>query len=126
MNINFKALSAGCGVVAVAAAVLILPQGGSAATAQPASVSQGMVVFIDQETGELRAPTREEASRLQPAVQPNESKLTVQRRADGSESIMLDESYTIYSTVERNADGGWTRTCSMNHDHAQHAQKAVK
>ena len=126
MNNNLRALTAGCGVVAVVAAVLFLPQGDPATSAQSFNATQGMVAVIDKESGELRAPTADEALRYQAPVQRNDSPLPVERRADGSESMKLDDRYTIYSTVERSSDGGWSRQCSLDHDHAQHAQKAVK
>lgn len=129
MNIKLKHLTTGCG--AVAAAVLLVAPGGSAGDTHSADavqpmVTQGMVAVRDRDSGELRAPTADEALRYQSPVKRSDTPLVVERRADGSESMKLDDSYTIYSTVVRNEDGSWTRRCSIDHDHAQHAQKAVR
>lgn len=126
MNIFHKAIAAGCGMVAAAAAVLVVSQADSASSTESFDASQGMVVVIDKDTGELRAPTADEAVNYQEPVQRSKEPLKVERRADGSETMKLDDRFTTYSTVVRNADGTWSRECSMDHDHALHAQKAVQ
>ena len=126
MNIYFKALTAGCCAIAAAAVIHLMPQSEPDSNAEFVNVTQGMVAVIDKESGELRAPTSDEARNYQAPVQRNTGPLTVERRADGSESMKLDDRYMTYSTVERRADGSWSRQCSIDHDHAQHAQKAVQ
>ena len=126
MTIYHKALATGCGLVAATAAVLFMAPGKQANGTPHIDTTQGMVVVIDEQSGTLRAPTVDEARRYQTPAQRSAEALPVQLRADGSESMKLDDRYIIYSTVERRADGSWSRQCSMDHDHAQHAQKAVK
>lgn len=136
MNLSFGALTAGCGMVAVTAAVFFVldvdstQNGEQLEAAQVATtqfgVTQGMVVVKDQESGALRAPTAEEAASFQAPVQRSKEALPVVRRADGSESMKLDDRYITYSTVERRADGSWSQQCSLDHDHMQHAQREVK
>ena len=52
----------------------------------------------------------------------------VERRADGSEQLRLDESFIVYSTAQRNEDGSWSLSCGADHDHAIHSvdQREVK
>ncbi len=126
MNFHLKAITAGCGAIAVTAAVLLVSQAEPVSTSQPVYATQGMVTVIDKDSGELRAPTADEARNYQTPVLRSDAPLTVERRADGSESMKLDDRYMTYSTVQRQADGSWSRQCSMDHDHAQHAQKAVR
>ncbi len=126
MNVHLKAVTVGCGVVAVAVAGLFASQAEPVGNSQPVNATQGMVAVIDKDSGELRAPTADEARNYQTPVLRSDAPLPVERRADGSESMKLDDRYMTYSTVERQADGSWSRQCLMDHDHAQHAQKAVR
>lgn len=126
MSVYLKTLTAGCSVAAVAAAALWVSQDGTASSVSNAGVTQGMVAVIDQESGQLRAPTAAEARNYQSAEKRSNSEMKVVRRADGSESMKLDDSYMTYSIAERNEDGSWSRRCSLDHDHALHMQKAVK
>ncbi len=111
-------ITAAAGVCACVAAAVLLTAG-KQADADPAA-AQGMTVVLDRENGGFRSPTAEEAARYAPpaAATPKTSdqeRLT--RRADGSESLRLDDRYMTYVTVTRNAAGEWEEHCRLDHDH---------
>lgn len=114
--------------VAACAGVGFLFLNQPAAIATPVTTGQGMVTVIDSDSGTLRAPTAAEAARYASSNRAPATDAVVLRRADGSESIKLDDSHMIFTTVTRNADGTWAEHCGLEHDHTAHtpATKAVK
>ena len=126
MKSLIKAAVAGVGVVAASATVFVMSHGEPTEQQHSVDATQGMVVVIDQETGQLRAPTTDEAANYASQKPASAKETKVVRRADGSESMKLNDSFTIYSTVERDDNGNWIRRCSLDHDHALDVQKAVK
>ena len=90
-----------------------------AATPMAYAADPGMTVTKDPQTGQLRAPTAEEMAALK-ANEALTSKaqqslraapLSQRYNANGSVSVMLDESYMNYSVVTRNADGSLREDC---------------
>lgn len=82
------------------------------ATAAPKSTkpaASGMVVVKDPETGQLRAPTAEEAAALNPpAVQANSLRRASPQAVtapDGSISMVLDDSAQVFAVARKNPDG---------------------
>lgn len=90
-----------------------------------ALTDQGMIAVIDRQSGQLRAPTADEAALYVSPQQTATASAPVIRRADGSASMRLDDSYTIYSSVTRKEDGTWQRRCGLDHDHSAHAPVAT-
>jgi hypothetical protein len=94
-----------------------------------AQAAEKGVVVRDAETGQLRAPTAEEARALQ-GTRSNErasaralrsSNATAaaeQVTATGAIAAELDESTHMYSVARRNADGSVSRECVKGHDKA--------
>ncbi|MFK7888781.1 MAG: hypothetical protein AB8G16_18135 [Gammaproteobacteria bacterium] len=119
MTTHISALAIAAGVTVCAGVGLLFATADEQDTTA-SQVTQGMTVTIDAETGELRAATAEEAARLAPITRSTNKEAKVVRRADGSESMRLDSSYTTYSTVTRDEDGNWVKQCGLNHDHAAH------
>lgn len=103
-------------VCAFAAGLVMLA---SSAAADDAAAA---ITVIDRETGELRAPTAEEAAKYRndasKSSAPGGETLIITRRADGSESVRLKGQFTTYITVQRAEDGSWQETCTADHDHA--------
>jgi hypothetical protein len=96
-----------------------------ASFAQAGDASPGLRVVKDPVTGELRAPTGEEAAALQSAAPVDARGASVVRRglatgkinpqrvthANGMMSLELDESTLSYSVARRNADGTTDWVC---------------
>ena len=103
-------------IACAAAHLLALPS-----LAAYAGESQGMQVVKDPSTGELRAPTHEEADALrQSAPRPAVATPVAVRRPDGSFKIALHESSMSYSIVTRDTDGRLVMSCVGGPDAAQH------
>ena len=83
-------------------------QGAEEKTAGP--TTDGMIVVRDRDTGEVRQPTAEEMAELQELIKsqtPKKRKTTeriVQHRS-GMQSMVLDESYFVFTVVEQDAEG---------------------
>jgi len=109
--------------LAVLLSVLVL----AAAPAAQAADGAGMRIVRDPVTGQLRGPTAEEFQAMEAQERKaNAGKPAAMRsapvevrRADGSVSVMLDESHMSYSMVTRNADGTLTEQCVTGADAAQ-------
>jgi hypothetical protein len=108
-------------VLAVAAALPIAAQ-----------AAEKSVVVRDAETGQLRAPTAEEARALQGSAKSERASARTLRgssaaaastaveqvTATGAIALELDESTHMYSVARRNADGSITRECVQGQDKA--------
>lgn len=88
------------------------------ASAQPNSVSPGMVVSRDPVTGELRAPTPEDMAALQAAAARDAkgasakvAPLRSERLPNGAVVTTLDDSTMVYSVATVGADGKVQRAC---------------
>ena len=125
MQIRSSALAVAAGVAVLAGASFQFFAEVESSAANPVGSQQGLIAIIDDTTGQLRAPTATEAQRYAPTKGASQATMSVVRRNDGSESLRLDDSYTIYSTVTRNADGTWQQKCSLEHDHAAHSTIAA-
>jgi len=114
---NQKFLAASALAALAAATMLMLPQAHAAG-------QEGMVVVRDPQTGELRAPTADEARALH-------SKSTLQRKAPsqhvetvgagGSRKVQLGKSGLVYSVATRGADGTLAEQCVSGEDAAHSA-----
>ena len=82
---------------------------------QTAEPIYGLQMWIDQETGEMRAPTREEAASLRVGVQKTlgSEKTQPQLRTfkNGMLAVDLDASMLEFSVVRVEADGSLTQEC---------------
>lgn len=94
-----------------------------AAPAAHAPSQQGMVVVRDAQTGELRAPTPDEARALQApsaaaarAAAPQPAMVT---GPGGSRSVRVGESHMVYSVVTRDGSGKLHDQC-LHGEHAAH------
>ena len=113
---NQKLLVASALAALCAATAMALPQAHAAG-------QQAMVVVRDAQTGELRAPTADEARALHGSA-------TLQRKAPGqhvetvgpggSRKVHLGKSALVYSVVTKNADGTLAEHC-VSGEHAAHA-----
>lgn len=100
------------------------------------SASQGMVVVKDATTGELRAPTADEARALRQAAVPAARTAALRASAmatpvagpmttsSGAIGYRLDESYMSYSIVTRDANGNLVERCVTGADAAEAALRA--
>lgn len=120
MTTHFNALAIAAGVAVCAGAGLLFASTNNTDT-NAAATSQGMIAVIDSESGQLRAPTAEEAALYTNSARGTAKESPVVRRADGSESMRLNGAYQTYSTVTRDENGNWVQHCSMDHDHAAHS-----
>lgn len=111
-------------------AALAFPALAQQADAQPAPAQQGMVVVRDADTGELRAPTADEARALHPrtntsaadAAAPAPKMVT---GPGGRRSVQLGERGMVYSVVTRGADGKLEEQCVHGAHAADHALKGA-
>ncbi len=75
----------------------------------------GLRAFIDPQTGQLRAPTPEEAAQLAAEVQASRlqalSELEVVVHPDGMQSVDLKDAFLIDLVARRNPDGSLTTVC---------------
>lgn len=85
----------------------------------------GMTIFIDEETGNFRAPSAEEAAvfsaELQKVFSPAEGAAAPQARqasATGAKSVRLDLSQLQFSTVTIGSDGKINQECNHGADQA--------
>jgi hypothetical protein len=79
-----------------------------------AAAQEKAQVVRDAETGELRAPTAQEAAALRAAGGPAESRASTAREIrhkNGAVEMRLDESTMMYSVARRQADGSITQAC---------------
>ena len=77
--------------------------------------SAGMVVAIDPETGELTAPSAEQAAELQAQiVQPEEGVATTTQMPDGSTRLNLNGTSIDYATIHIDASGKRVFGCTQN------------
>ncbi|MEM7482555.1 MAG: hypothetical protein AAF481_15370 [Acidobacteriota bacterium] len=84
---------------------------------------QGMRAYLDSETGELRAPTRDElaADSLAASIpERTDAGLSAVRMADGRLKADLQGRYMSYSVARIDADGGVEQDC-VNHASAAEA-----
>lgn len=88
----------------------------------------GMTVFIDEETGEFRAPTAEEAAELSAAMQRmlspasrSASAETVSQRklANGAVGARLGASQMVFTVATIGADGKITQSCAHGPEQAK-------
>lgn len=109
-------------------AALALPACAQQVEPRQAETREGMIVVRDAATGELRAPTPEEARALHPrtnasaaaAAAPAPKMVTA---PGGRRSVQLGERHMVYSVVTRGADGKLEEQCV----HGAHAaEDAVK
>lgn len=111
-------------------AALAFPACAQQAEARQAQTRQGMVVVRDAETGELRAPTADEARALHPrtnasaagAAAPAPKMVT---GPGGRRSVQLGERHMVYSVVTRGADGKLEEHCVHGAHAADHAVKGA-
>lgn len=87
-----------------------------AANATNAANVRGVTVYIDERTGRMRTPTSEEARELRSAMQrmfastgPSPKTITPQR--DGTISLVLDQSYAVFSIAVIDDDGRLSTRC---------------
>lgn len=113
-------------IVFLPLAALAFPALAQQAESQPAPAQQGMVVVRDADTGELRAPTADEARALHPRT--NASAAAVAAPAPkmvtgpgGRRSVQLGERGMVYSVVTRGADGKLEEQCVHGAHAADHA-----
>ena len=75
----------------------------------------GLRAFIDPQTGQLRAPTPEEAAQLAAEVHASRlqalSELEVVVHPDGMKSVDLQDAFLIDLVARRNPDGSLTTAC---------------
>lgn len=99
------------------------------------SLSAGMRVAKDPVTGELRAPTAEEAKALDNAIQRsgnarlstlNAAPLRMLQHSSGAVGIEVPESAHSYVVVTRTADGKLKQVCAEGEDAALHAAHSVQ
>jgi len=94
------------------------------------NAAEGMTVVRDPETGQLRAPTAEEAQALgavggSPLKSSSLAVEAVQSPLPGGGvSMQLDESTMMYSVARRNGDGSVDRYCVDGHDKAEKVMNA--
>lgn len=91
------------------------------------SASENAQVVRDAETGQLRAPTAEEAKALRAAGGRAAASASGQREIrhkNGTVEMVLDNSTLMYSVARRNADGSITQACVQGEDKAQAATQA--
>jgi hypothetical protein len=98
------------------AQVAVNDRDASAASArvEPATAGEGIHAAIDPATGQLRAPTAEEAAALSRSEGPrrrNLGALTVTESPDGVLMVELDESYLDYLLVKTDASGHLRSFC---------------
>ena len=103
------------------------------ATAAPlaAQAAPQSVVVRDAETGQLRAPTADEAkllnaSRIKSARSTTAAAPVPRTLANGAVALELDESTMVYAVARRNADGTISRFDVHGKDAAEKAVKAPK
>lgn len=91
-----------------------------------ATAAEAATVVRDAETGQLRAPTAEEARALRAQGTRGDSRASSAQSAqrqirhkDGSVEMQLDESSMMYSVAQRHADGSIARACVQGEEQAK-------
>lgn len=118
-----------CARIASLALAVGLPAVALAQTAtapQPASATAAQIIVRDATTGELRAPTADEARALQPkqargaaiAAQP-----LLKANASGAKGVRLTDEFMSYVVMVRRADG---TLVSQEYSSKAEAEAAVK
>ena len=83
----------------------------------------GVAVQIDSETGRLRKPTSDEVRQLRATLQRMfaSTKTTggVVTRTDGTKTLVLDESYSVFSVAHIAGDGRLSTRCVMGAANAE-------
>ncbi len=91
------------------------------------SAEEKAQVVRDAETGQLRAPTAEEAAALRASGGKAAAAASGQREIrhkNGTVQMVLDNSTLMYSVARRNADGSISQACVQGEDKAQAATQA--
>ena len=99
-----------------------------------ALAAEAATVVRDAETGQLRAPTAEEARVLREKAlrldsQREASRTTGPREVrhkDGTVEMQLDSSSMMYTVAQRHADGSITRACVQGEEQAKAAADAPR
>lgn len=102
---------------AMAAAAVAVAAGAPMA----ASAAEQAQVVRDAETGQLRAPTAEEAAALRAAAGKSASTTSAPREIrhkNGAVEMVLDNSTLMYSVARRHADGSISQACVQGEDKA--------
>ncbi len=97
--------------------------------AAPGVAQHGMVVVVDPETKELRAPVGNEAAELLkdvPALNQSSEGLTQVRLPDGSYMMNLEGRFQEYSLVRRAADGQLAPACVSGPEQQPGAPRAAE
>jgi hypothetical protein len=83
----------------------------------------GVALQIDSKTGRLQKPTSDEVRRLRATLQQlfASTRATdgVVTRPDGTKSLVLDESYSVFSVAHVAGDGRLSTRCVMGAAHAE-------
>ena len=82
---------------------------------------KGLKVFIDPDSGEIIAPTRDEIESLQPSnsvieADPFEETI-IEEAPDGSTTIIFPESFQFSNKAKLEEDGNIKTECVREHDH---------
>lgn len=93
---------------------------------QKVQTQEGMVVVRDADTGELRAPTSEEARALHPRTNASAAGTAAPAPKmvtgpGGRRSVQLGDRHMVYSVVTRGADGKLEEQCVHGAHAAEHA-----
>lgn len=107
-------------------AALAFPACAQQAVSQAAPAQQGMVVVRDADTGELRAPTADEARALHPRTNASAAGTAAPAPKmvtgpGGRRSVQLGDRHMVYSVVTRGADGKLEEQCVHGAHAADHA-----
>lgn len=111
-------------------AALAFPACAQQAEPRQAQAQEGMVVVRDADTGELRAPTAEEARALHPRTNASAAGTAAPAPKmiigpGGRRSVQLGERHMVYSVVTRGADGKLEEQCVHGAHAAEHALKGA-
>lgn len=91
---------------------------------------EGMVVVRDADTGELRAPTADEARALHPRTNASAAGMAAPAPKmvtgpGGRRSVQLGDRHMVYTVVTRGADGKLEEQCVHGAHAAEHAVKGA-
>lgn len=111
----------GAAAVLVAAVAATMAHGGDPSTSASSQApvdpaSSGLLAAKDPATGQLRAPTAEEAAQLQSTSAPStkagaRKAMPVRQLANGAFAVTLDSSYEMASVAVKRADGKVVTAC---------------
>ena len=83
----------------------------------------GVVLHIDSQTGRLRKPTSDEVRQLRATLQQifatTRTTDGVVTRPDGTKTLVLDESYSVFSVAHVSGDGRLSTRCVMGAANAE-------